>query len=99
MRTWLLVEHYSAFLMKRFAIVMFVDHLSLPAGCHHVKTYQGLEVLLRAGGKGQQFGTQVRTEREETAAVECQVRAIEPGGLWRLEITQRKAPDLQTRCL
>lgn len=70
MRTWRRREHYSAFLMKRFATVMFADHLNLLAGCHHVKTCQGLEVLLRAGAEGQRFGTGAPAEREETAAAE-----------------------------
>ena len=35
-----------------------------------LKTCQGLEMLLRAGAKGQHFGTQVPAEREETTAVE-----------------------------
>lgn len=70
MRTSCLGEHYSAFLIKRFAIVMFADRLNLPAGCLHMKTCQGLEVLLIPGAKGHQFGTEVHTEREETTAVE-----------------------------
>lgn len=64
-------EHYSALLMKRFATVMFADHLNLLAGCRHTETCQGLEVLLRAGAEGQRFGTRVHAEREETAAGEC----------------------------
>lgn len=52
MRTSCLGEHYSAFLIKRFAIFMFADRLNLLAGCLHMKTYQGLEVLLIAGPKG-----------------------------------------------
>ena len=52
MRTWYLGEHYSAFRMKRFAVVMFADRLNLLAGCRHAKTCQGLDVLLRAGPKG-----------------------------------------------
>lgn len=69
MRMWRLGECYSAFLIKRSAMVTFADHLNLCAGSCHMRMRQ------------------------------VSAEAMKLGNIWRLEITQKKAPDLQTRCL